>query len=575
MRLMSRPSARLTGLFGIVLAAGAALAGPPVLDRVPENAGVIIAVPSLTRFQAATKMLSDTLQFNAGEEGPLKDLAQLMTLKGLNAGGSAAVAILPAQDGSFDFEAAPNTVIIVPVTDYSQFITGLGGSAAGVSAFTIPGQEDGSGFAKDLGGGYAAMGETKEVLDLFKGDAGHAATNDKLLGGIGRAVADNADIVIIANLPALEPKLREGADQMHAEMENAAMMSGQEMGGAILMMDTITNGLIRDGQSGVIALAAKESGFHVDFAAQFKEGSPTASYFTAKGAANALLSRIPNKPFFLALGIDTTAPGIKQFFKQATELSMKAQGDQAVPSMMASMVKTIDTMEGCAFEWGAVEALMGGLFTNAVAYVKTSDPAGYTGAMRESFAQMDGKTVQGFQYQTAYKAGVKDVGGAKVDEWSMRMNADPNDPNAQYAQMIMMTLFGQQGGPGGYIAPAGGGVVLTYSNNSAIMDEGLKAAKGGDGLGADPGVKMVAGMLPADRTIEAYIGVRSILDTVATMGFIPIEVPADLPPVGISGTLNHGGVRFAWFVPTRVVQTLRALDQGEGGADEMMEDGGN
>jgi hypothetical protein len=571
MRLMSRPSARLTGLLGIVLAAGAALAGPPALDRVPENAGMVIAVPSLARFHAATKMLSDTLQFPADEEGPLKELTQVLGLDGLNKEGSAAMAVLPGADGKFDFEAEPNAVIIVPVTDYAKFVTGLHGTPTGVTAITPPGEdgaEGGGGFAKDLGGGYAAVSETKEALEGFKGEGGHAGANDRLLGGIGKAVADNADILFIANLQALAPNLREGADEMHQNMEAAAANAPQEMGGAILMMDTITNGLIRDGQAGVIALAAKESGFHVDFAAQFKEGSPAAAYFDAKGSATSLLSKIPNTPYFFAVGLDTTAPGVKQFFKQAAELSLKAQGDKAVPSMMGSMLKTIDTMGGVAFEWGAVDSPMGGLLTNALAYIKTSDPAAYTTSMQETFAEINGKTVQGFQYQTAYKPGAKDVDGTKVDEWSMRMNADPNDPNAQYVQMVTQALFGAQGGPGGYIAPAEGGVAVTYSNNSTAMGQALKAAKGGEGLGADPGVKMVSGMLPADRTVEAYIGIKSILDTVGNMGVMPINVPADLPPIGISGTLNHGGVRFAWFVPTRVVETLRSLG---GGGEDMNE----
>lgn len=572
MRLMTRTSARVAGVVGMLLACGAAQAGPPVLDRVPENAGMVFAVQSLGRFQAAKKMLADTLQ-EPMTEGPLGVLDNVMAMKGLNAEGSAAVAFLPGPDGKIDFDAAQApAVFIVPVSDYKAFVAGMGGQPAGVTEFTIDQEGGVKGFAKDLGGGYAALAETRALVEGFKGDGGHAAANDKMLGATGQAVADSADLMFICNLPVLEPNLRQGLESMQEEMKNVAAASPQEMGSAIAMLDGISTGILRDGQSAVIGMAAKESGFHVDFAAQFKEGSPTAGYFAAKGAATGLLSRLPNKPYLVAMAIDTSAPTIKKFFKAASEFAIAAQGAEANPGMMGSMLKSIDSMDGMSFEWGSVPSLMGsGFFTNTLAYIKTSKAADYTAAMQQAFTDLNGKTVQGFEYQTAYTKEAKDVAGVKVDEWSMRMIGDPNDPNAQQMQMVTMALFGPQGGPGGFIAPAEGGVVATYSKNSAMMEEGLKAAKGGEGLGADPGIKMVGAMLPADRTLEAYVGVKHILDMVSGIGIIQVQVPEDLAPIGISGSLNQGGARFAWFVPRQVVETLRQLGGPPGGDDGMDE----
>lgn len=574
MRLINRTTAAacLAGAMFIPTA----LALPPATDRVPANAAMMIVVPSLERFEAGATQLQQTFGMEM-DSGPFEGLAMAMGLEGLNKAGSAALAIIPGPEGvDFDSEVPP-MVLVVPVTDYAKFVGALGGDpGAQVAEITIDPEEP-KGYARNLGGGFAAMGPVRELVEGFKGETGQNAGHDRLIGATGKAVAESADVIFIANLALLEPKMREGMEEFRGQMEMVGMMAGQDMGANLAVMDAVMGGILRDGQAGVIGFSATEAGMKLDLAAQFKEGSTAAGYFSAKGNTSGLLTRVPNQPVLFALALDTSAPGIKRIFRDMTDITTKLDPEAAeAAGMTAAMMKSIEKMDGMVFQWGASPAMMGGMFVNALAYVKTTDAAGYTAAMKETMAAMNGKTIQGLTYQTSYKSAARDVGGVKADEWSLRMQADPNDPTAQQMQAMQMGLFGMEGGPSGYLAPAKDGLVMTYSKNSALLEQALTAAKGSGGYGAEAGVKTVGAMLPGGRTVEGYIGVKSILDMVigfaAMMGGGPVDmqVPADLPPVGIGGTTDGGGVRLAVFVPGQVIQTFKQfVEQMEGGGDDM------
>src|SRR5262249_46956773 len=103
--------------------------------------------------------------------------------------------------------------------------------------------------------------------------------------------------------------------------------------------------------------------------------------------------------------------------------------------------------------------------------------------------------------------------------------------------------------------------------------QALDAAGGGDkGLSQDKGVRTITENLPGDRVAEAYIGVKSILETAtAFMGLFNFKVPEDLAPVGLALTTTGGGARATVFMPQQVMETLARLNKaanGEGDDEE-------
>lgn len=542
------------------------------LDRVPAGTPLIVSVPSLAKLESGFSFIEKTFGMSP-DEGPLAEmkLHQVLNIEGLNKQGALALAILGNDEGQVDFEAEePPMIMIIPVSDYAKFAAAGGADAQGAVSEWDP-LDEGPAFIKNLGGGFAVVGSTQEMVEAFKGAPGNNAAHTTLMGANGRPVAETSLVTIIADLQALAPQIKEGFNQFKGQMDNMAQMAGQAAPINAATIDAFGEALTRDGQAATIGVNAGEPGVSLNVAAQFKEGSESARYFNTKGKASTLLDRVPDQPFLFAFAFDGSGPGLKQLLKQAMGQAAAAdpEGDKAM-GLTGALVKAVDTWDGTAFLMGMPPAIMGGgLFANTTAYFRTSDPQAFKAVIKDAIGAMNGQEVQGFTYQTSYKPAAKPVGGVSADEWSLRMQADPDDPNAQQAMMAMSMIFGMEGGPSGFLAPVDGGVAFTYSKNSQLLEQALAAAKGG-GLGADAGIKAVATSLPADRTIEGYIGVKSMLDMfmqfAAMMGggAPELDIPEDLQPIGFGGTTTSGGVRLVVFAPTQVLTTMKkVIEAGE------------
>ncbi len=553
----------------------AALAQTPALDRVPAGTPVIVSVPSLAKLDAGYAQILKTFEVEP-DEGPLAEfnLHEVMALDGLNKEGSLALAIMARDEGAEDAAGGePPMVMVVPVSDYAKFVAAGGGDPkAPITEWTPEFAGGEPAYCKNLGNGFAAVGPDQDLLESFTGATGNGPAHMKLVGANGRAVMDASLFTFIADIQANATKIKEALAETKQTLEQVAQMGGQAgVGPTIAMIDGLSETLTRDGSAGLMGFNAGASGVTLHLAGQFKEGSQTAGYFNAKGKAGALLERVPNQPYLFATAMDCAAPGLKQVFKNVMNQYAKADPEGAkAMGLTGAFLKTVDTFDGMAFTMGTPPAMMGGgLFTNTSAYVRTRDAAGYAAAIKEAMTSMNGKTIPPFTYQTSYKPGAKTVGGVSVDEWSMRMEADQNDPAAQQAAMGLMMIYGAEGGPSGFLAPADGGAVMTYSMNTQLLEQALGAAKGG-GLATDAGVKGVSGSLPTDRTIEGYVGVKSLLEMFMGMAAImggaapELEIPPDLPPIGFGGTTTDGGVRLVVFAPTQVLTTIKqAADAGE------------
>lgn len=554
--------------------APAALGQVAALDRVPAGTPIVVAVPSLAKLQAAMNTFGQTFGMPM-DFGPMAEIGKALGIEGLNQNGSAALAIMAGEDGRVDFDNEPPMVLVLPVTDYAKFVQAGGGDASAAVAEVDPFEEGVPAYTKNLGGGYAAMGPDKALIEGFTGAAGNAGAHRAFLGVNGGAAVEASAISIVASISALAPDITEAMEGVKAQMDMMAQMGGGNMAGQAAAIDAFMTALTRDGQSAVLGLGVGDAGMSLNLAAQFKEGSEAAGFLSSKGAAGGLLDRVPNQPYLFAFAMDTMSPGIKALMKKAMQGAADADPEAAkAMGLTDAMIRQIDSVDGMSMMMGVSPAMMmTGLFANSTLYVKTKDAKGYAAAVKEMCGKMNGQTVQGFTYQTSYAAGAKEVEGVSVDEWSMKMEPDPNDPMAAQTMMAMSALFGPEGGFSGYIAPADSGLVFTYAKNDQLLGQALGAAKGG-GLGADAGVKAVGAALPADRTMEGYIGIGHILDMV--MGFAAmmggpapdVEIPDDLPPIGLGASTHSGGARMVVFAPTRVLTTIQKLIQdAQQGAD--------
>lgn len=543
---------------------------PAALDRLPSTAAVVIGINNLEGASGKLEKFvkSMGLPENEGEDDPIQLSRKLLGTPGINKSGSLAIALVAGKDGkvvmSEDGGAVPTAVVIVPVSDYSAFVKAMGAEKAeGITTVTIDAE---TGFAKDIGGGYAALSMAPGLLETFEGKAGgHSALNTSL-GKNGASVAEGADVIIIANVAYLQEQLKEASAKMAEQVQQVSAMvpgdQGKSMRDGVVMAQMVFNNFARDGSSGVLSFKFAEKGVSIDIGAQFKEGSEVAGFFAAPGKSDKFLSRVPNLPFYLAGSIDATAPGIKKIFKNLTTMSaaMVPEGDKGAAATLQATLAAADTLDGASFVLGASPAAMmgGGLFVNTAAYFAAKDGTALKSTLADAIKSADGRKSGPVTTKATYNVAAADVNGVKVDTWNSTMSFDPNDPMAGQGQMMMGMIFGQ-GGLSGMNAAVDGGVVSVYSQNTPLMTTAIDAAKTGkNGLGEDKLVKDSQSNLPPNRTFELFIGVKPLMDAgigfMSMMGGGPeIKVPAQMSPIALGGTTNDGGVAFRLFFPSDVI----------------------
>jgi hypothetical protein len=384
------------------------------------------------------------------------------------------------------------------------------------------------------------------------------------MGASGRAVSESSDAFVVVDLQAMGPKLKEGMEGFKNQIEMAAMMSGGKIDTAKL--EQTMDGIARDGSAFVTGLRKNDSGVKLDLALQFKDGSDYAKNMNSPGKAGSLTGAIPNQPFLFAGALDTTSPIVQKVFKNMFESAKKGEAGELLAGL--NPLQSIEKMQGVAFFLGTPPSLTNGIFLNTALFIKTTDPKGYLAQLKDVMGTLNGKQLEGVTYTTSYTPGGGKVGDKTVDTWSMKMSVDQNAPNAEQVQMIQSTLFGP-GAMNGFAAETAGGVIVTYSKNSTLLQQAMDAAANNNGLSQDKGVRTIAENLPAERSAEGYIGVKSILETVtAFMGMFNFKVPEDLAPVGLAATTTGGAARVTIFMPQQVLETLVKLNKAASGDED-------
>jgi hypothetical protein len=554
---------RIAAVAGLLCSLAAPLLAqqlPPAMDRVPADAQLVTTIRNLEQFHTSIESLARQIGVDAEALDQLGTGRQILQTPGLDPQGSAAMAIYSTREGSQNF------VAVLPVRDYRAFITGIGGQGDGIDEVDI---HDQTFFVKDIGNGFAAAAPTRELVERFEGRPGNAAAHQQALGATGHAVIQDAGFFIVANIPALEPSIRQAVQQMAAQAQMMAAMMG---GGGVdfQRVQEASDAFLRDATASIIGFRSGERGVRLDFGTQFREGSELAGYFDAQGDSGQIINSLPSNPYLLAFALDLRSPGVRQVLQQLAGAAGQDQQFQALNPLQA-----LEMADGAGFLMGTSPAAFSGLFLNTVAYMRTRDPQAYMQWVRNAFTAMHGQKVEGITYRTSLEE--QRVGERDAHTWSLRMQADQRHPGAQQAMQMQMVLFGPAG-LSGYMATTQQGVVMTYSRNAGLLDQAVTAAETDAGLRQDPGIRAVSEQLPSGRTFEAYIGIRNILETALGMaamfgaGPMDFELPEELPPVGIGGTTSGGGLRITLFVPAEVLATAQQLRESMEDEDDWDDD---
>lgn len=550
---------------GVLLAwSGVSWGNPPqALDRVPGDALIAVGIRSVDELVERVRALTRAV----GVPGdPIGDgpLGTVLAMPGLNTAGSMGIAVLPMPEGT-----EPGVVLVMPVTDYAAMVAGAGGIVDGQIATLAMGPQ--TVYARDLGGGFAAVSPDRLVLTAFRGEGGQIDAHVRNLGPVGLRVASSAQAVVIANIPALAPEIEQGLEGMKDQMQMAMMLNPQAaaMEGQMALVERVADAVMRDARVGLLGLHLDErGGVSLDLAVQFRDGSEAAGLCSNRGQAAGLLARLPDIPFLFAFAFDTSSAGVKRMMRYAESASREGEEAAAAPGTsildpFGGLGAQIDATDGYAMVVGKTPAILGGALSNSAGILMSRRPAEQLAAARTMLEKRNGEKAGPVTFVTEYTPGAGEAEGVRFDQWGVRMNVDPNDPMAMEAQQMMAMLAGPSG-LSGYVGQAGQGVVYTMARNTPLMRQAIRAAREGDGLGAQDAIRAVAARLPDSRTFEGYVGVKPIIETVMEAmaafggGVDQIRLPEQVPPLGLALTTDSGGAQFRLHAPG---DTVRAIGQ--------------
>lgn len=591
---------------GVLIACGvslgllnaSALAIPAVLERVPDDAMIAVAVPAPQTLQKNLSALAKAI----GTELPDVGVQDALGMAGFSAGvdpakALAVIVMKPKEqpqgeakpEGKAPGEAQreiveqidQRTLLLLPITSFDEVLKGFDAKAAADGKATViamPTGEDG--FIRDLGAGYAVVGSSRELVEAFTGKPG-ATPMKARMGVAGETLADASDIVTVVNMDVIRPLAREAMAEMEKQVKDQAEMMGQNPEAQLAAAKWLGEAFLRDTKfvTGGVKLSA--SGIGMDLVGTFNEGSYLATAIAGSGNATSLLSKLPAGPYLLAAALDTRTEGARRLFADLYAKTGAASGEKAITDASEKLYTQADGQAAViGFPMGGALA---GLLTSTVGFTASKDPAQALTNIRESVTVMNDKTIEGVNYKATYTPASGKPNEPAFDAWDMKIALKDAEQAGQMGAQAMQFMFGPQGGPGGYLAKTEGGVYRTYSRNSELMNKALGAGKGGENLGGDQLIKDVQAKLPAGRVAEVYVGTKSLLDLVlpfAAMAGAPIgadKIPEKLPPVGLSISSVNGAAQMSVFVPAEVAKTGVVLGeafqqmQNNAGGDEMGE----
>ena len=525
-----------------------------VVKQVPNEADVIIAIPSLGALNQKLSGLAQSLQL------PMPPALMMFKMQsglqaGLNDAGGAAIAMFVKLG-----QPEPSTVLYLPVADYAAFMGNFGVQpGAGLTQVTLPPQGGEQVWVKQLGG-YAAIAQDQPLLENLAAPA--ASTIGQKVGTLGSDNMGRSDLMVYVDLGKLgqtyKPMIQMALQQAQQQAANAPGADPAMTAATTQLGATIVNAVVDQSDAFIMGLDVNDAGIGLTVSSQFKAGSAAAQAFAGSNQSPKF-DRLTADPFLFAASLDMSSLPIASWMET---ISKVMPADNAFTKMMVMGMESMKTMTTVQQAWYASAGGPGGLF-NMVAVYPTDDPAGFMTSYRNYMKEFKdalpalGQAGQG-QVEVTYQENAAQIGGVSADSYKVQMTLPPEVmQNLGPAAMFMQ---GQQG----FIAPANQSVVLMQGTDTAVMERTMAVAGGGGQLEQNQLVAQGRGNLQPNRLMEAYVDLGQVVKAVAPMAmmFMPgvqLELPANTPPIGFSLSATQGGAGYRMHIPTKLIVEIKNI----------------
>jgi hypothetical protein len=253
----------------------------------------------------------------------------------------------------------------------------------------------------------------------------------------------------------------------------------------------------------------------------------------------------------------------------AADLKQAAGADaQAVTDYIESTKKVMSIYTGGVFGVIAPTGAIGQDALIQTVSIMHGNAKELMAAYKQAFAAQQKLTSalgqQALKSTVETKEGAKTIGGVNFDQITMKIEADPNDPQAQQAQQGLNMMYGPNGMQMLIGAIDDQTVLIAMGTPEAAIEAAINSAKNKDTtIAKADSLQSVAANLPKNRVMVGYIAVDQIVTTglnyARQFGFgVPLQLPPDLPPIGFAVATEGSVVRVDSYTPMQLIQSLVA-----------------
>jgi hypothetical protein len=545
-----------------------------VMDLVPSDALVVLKINKLQ--DTSTKLAGLLQALGITDFVPMMSdpLGAFQAQTGLSAGidkASDAAAVLMNGDMN---APQPPLLLLIPVSDYKAFLGGVTvvKTEGDVTTIHFKDQEQ-DGYAANWGS-YAALSPLKDAVS--KKPAGLK------VAGVAANELTSKDAVVYVNWPAVKtlllPKLQSGREQMIGEIDKAFARNGWDTAKSPLAKAAanealdIAQGFLEQSQATTWGLSISKAGINSTMLTDFLPGTYAGNVVSqVKGTDQTLLNGLPSSKYlFYGGGINHPEVGVKVYDDLTAPIikelpSLGAVGPQ-IQDVLASYREAMASSQRATFGMVAPNpATANGLFQIINLYKGDAEKL-KAAQIKQVQTQPEVMQALGVPASQAPKTTVtpaaSEVDGVKFDEMKMAFDTKGKTPQEMQQQQIMAFMYG----PNGFIMRSGvidPKTLLTVAGGTDdLVKSAVAAAKADtDNLSGTDAVKAVDAELPKNRVAVLYVPLDAIVSTAVgyagKFGFpVPVQLPPNLPPIGVTVGTDGNAVRVDSHVPTQLVQSL-------------------
>lgn len=559
--------------------AWSSLAAAQVLTQVPSDALMLVKVTNARQVSDKFAKLAQTLgvaEFQPGLKDPLGFLKQeLGVTDGIKEDGDIVfVFVDPAVTGA---DSDQSMMLLIPVSDYKQFVGNFEGA-----------QQDGEITQARIGGensfivqwgDYAAVSPSKDLV----GKRPETAISVK---GLSVKELESRDVVFYANMEKLRatvlPELQKNRPEMLAEIERNMGSTAEQRAYIPVAKAAAEQGLnmlerfFQDAQGATIALNLDEGGISTAAMAEFAPGTYGAEKIEAlKPAGEKLVRGLPAGDYLMLGGLafngKVLIEAINDFATPVLAELDKVQTPQAtkVRSFADAFRDYIAAANSQTFGMLATNGQLGQDPLFKQVQITRGDAQALAAAqktmMETSSDLMEVMPNQAAPVKMSFKveAGAATVDGVQFDMMTASFEGDAQTPEAMQAQQMASWMYGA-GGMTGYYGVLGNTMIGTAGFAEADLSDIVAAAKADEAsIVSQAHIQSVAKALPQQRLAEIYIPVDNWVKSgshyAQQFGMpVQIQLPPDLPPIGIAIATEGTALRANSYIPTDLIQSLIA-----------------